>query len=82
MAGLMPHGRVDVGLACGAALALLLAAAAAIVALERDFIAAEEAWQCALTLLCAMHPPRVCVKALDAWRALALAEPAPGTRPP
>ena len=46
----------------------------------------------ALTLLCAMHPPPICAKALDAWRSQALADtrmaavplpgPAPGTRPP
>ena len=148
MAGLLPHGRVDVGLARGPALALLLAAAAAIVALAREYTTAEDAWQRvrmqaaniqlapeeaatrlrwldqlqalvdqatadpkaamapaeladmrtavarfpgsaglyrlalmearhndvaqatrAMTLLCAMHPPPVCAKALDAWQA-------------
>ena len=171
LAGLLPRGRVDVGLARGAALALLLAAAGAIVAFAREYTSAEVAWQRvrmqaaniqlapeqaplrlrgldqlqalidqakadpkadmtpaelaamrsavarfpgsggwyrlalmearhgntaqatrALTLLCAMHPPPICAKALDAWRAQALIdtrmaavplpEPATGTRPP
>ena len=171
MAGLLPRGRVDVGVARGAALALLLVAGAAMAALTRDYIAAEEAWQRvrmlaariqlapeqapvrlrgldqlqalidqakadpkadmtpaelaamrtavarfpgsagwyrlalmearhanvaqatrALTLLCAMHPPPVCAKALIAWRTqalvdwrmapVALPETAPGTPTP
>lgn len=171
MAGLLPRGRVDVGLPRSAALALLLVAAAATAALARDYIAAEDAWQRvrmqaariqlapeqeptrlrwldplqallhqatadpkadmtpaelaamrtavarfpgsagwyrlalmearhanvaqatrALTLLCAMHPPPVCAKAMSAWRAQALVdarmaavplpELAAGARPP
>ena len=45
IAGLLPRGRVQVGLARGAALALLLAAAVAIAALAREYITAEDAWQ-------------------------------------
>ena len=169
MAGLLPRGQVNVGVARGAALALLIVAAAAIVALGREYMAAENAWQRvrmqaariqlapeevatrlrwldplqalvnqatadpkadmtpaelaamrtavarfpgsagwyrlalmearhanvaqatrALTLLCAMHPPPVCAKAMRTWRAQALVDarmaavplPAPAAQTP